>query len=103
MTISIKSNGIIHPEKPEKINVTLEEYRHMPDDMNDIDPNDQNDKEDEVEEEDFATLFESYSGVMDEQFKVGDKITGRIISIGEDAVFVDTGEKSTVSLIKRSS
>ena len=46
-----------------------------------------------VEEESFADLFESYSAGMNEDVRVGDKIQGEIISIGKDAVFVDTGTK----------
>ena len=46
-----------------------------------------------VEEESFADLFESYSAGMNEDVQIGDKIQGEIISIGKDAVFVDTGTK----------
>ena len=45
------------------------------------------------EEEDFATLFESYQDVIKADLKVGDKVKGKIISIGQDAVFVDIGRK----------
>lgn len=45
------------------------------------------------EEESFAELFESYSTGMNENIQVGDKIQGRIISIGATNVFVDTGTK----------
>ena len=45
------------------------------------------------EEESFADLLESYSPRMNEDIQVGDKITGEIISIGSDTVFVDTGTK----------
>lgn len=46
------------------------------------------------EEESFAELFEQYSeqGGTD-SIEVGDKIQGKIISIGENGVFVDTGSK----------
>jgi len=44
-------------------------------------------------EEDFATLFETYQDVMDGNLQVGDKVRGKIISIGTDDVFVDTGRK----------
>ena len=44
-------------------------------------------------EESFAELFESYSGAMSEDIQVGDKISGEIISIGKDAVFIHTGSK----------
>jgi len=44
-------------------------------------------------EEDFATLFESYQKVMNQDLQVGDKVRGKIISIGRDEVFVDAGTK----------
>lgn len=56
----------------------------MPDDVNNADNS---------TEEDFAALFESYGQVMDEDLRVGDKVKGKIISIGRDAVFVDAGRK----------
>ncbi|MGD9209694.1 MAG: 30S ribosomal protein S1 [Desulfobacteraceae bacterium] len=51
------------------------------------------DKKIEREEESFADLFESYSTGMSEDIQVGDKISGKIISIGPNAIFVDTGTK----------
>ncbi len=48
---------------------------------------------DENEDENFADLLESYSSGMSESLQVGDKISGEIISIGSDAVFIDTGTK----------
>ncbi len=44
-------------------------------------------------EESFAELFESYSAGMNDNIRVGDRIQGRIISIGSSSVFVDTGTK----------
>jgi small subunit ribosomal protein S1 len=44
-------------------------------------------------EESFADLLESYSAGMNENIQVGDRIRGRIISIGSSNVFVDTGTK----------
>lgn len=49
--------------------------------------------ENDAPEENFADLFEKYSGGMNEDVQVGDKIRGRIISIGKDTVFMDTGTK----------
>ncbi|MDZ7582503.1 MAG: hypothetical protein U5R30_18460 [Deltaproteobacteria bacterium] len=43
--------------------------------------------------EDFATLLESYGGDIDGSVQVGDKINARIIAIGSDTVFVETGTK----------
>ncbi|MBW2296391.1 MAG: S1 RNA-binding domain-containing protein, partial [Deltaproteobacteria bacterium] len=54
-----------------------------------MDDNQNND----VEEPSFADLLESYSDGMKDDLQVGDKITGKIISIGKDTVFVDTGTK----------
>jgi small subunit ribosomal protein S1 len=39
----------------------------------------------------FADLLESYSAKITRNIEVGDKISGRIISIGKDSVFLDTG------------
>jgi small subunit ribosomal protein S1 len=46
-----------------------------------------------AEEESFAELFESYSAGAKEGVEIGDKIRGKIISIGRDTVFIDTGTK----------
>ena len=46
------------------------------------------------QEESFADLFEAYSSGMNEDIRVGDKISGKIISISDSAVFVDTGTKA---------
>ena len=51
------------------------------------------DDNNEEQEQSFAALLEAYSPGADEDFGVGDKIKGRIVSIGKDAVFVDTGSK----------
>ncbi|MFP4037527.1 MAG: 30S ribosomal protein S1, partial [Desulfobacteraceae bacterium] len=45
-------------------------------------------------EEDFASLLEEYSDGNETELRVGDRIRGKIISIGRDAVFVDTGLKT---------
>ena len=45
------------------------------------------------EEESFADLLEAYDMVGQEDLKVGDRINAEIISISQDAVFVDTGTK----------
>ncbi len=50
-------------------------------------------KTDETEEQSFADLFESYSSEMTDDIRVGDQITGTIISIGANTVFLDTGSK----------
>jgi small subunit ribosomal protein S1 len=61
------------------------------DDEHSINPDDPSGEE---PEESFAELFESYSAGMNEDIRVGDKIQGKIISIGDNAVFVDTGTKA---------
>jgi len=48
---------------------------------------------DDEEEESFAELFESYTKGMNEDIQVGDKVQGKILSIGIDTIFVDTGSK----------
>lgn len=41
----------------------------------------------------FAELLEAYSGRSEDALQVGDKVSVRVIAIGKDAVFVDTGTK----------
>lgn len=48
---------------------------------------------DTPEEEDFAALLDAYSSGMQDDLQIGDEVEGRIISIGKDTVFVDTGTK----------
>jgi small subunit ribosomal protein S1 len=43
--------------------------------------------------ESFAELFESYNGHRTERVQIGERIRGRIISVGKDAIYVDTGTK----------
>ncbi len=57
----------------------------MSDDLNTENPED--------EEESFADLLESYSYGMKDDLQIGDKIRGKIISIGKDSVFITTGTK----------
>jgi len=45
------------------------------------------------EEESFADLLDSYGSVSNDDIRVGDQITGDILSIGMDTVFVSTGTK----------
>lgn len=52
-----------------------------------------NNRDKHSEEEDFAALFESYQDVVKADLRVGDKVKGQIIAIGQDAVFVDIGRK----------
>jgi small subunit ribosomal protein S1 len=47
----------------------------------------------ENEDQSFAELFESYSSGMKDDLQIGDRIRGKIISIGKDSVFIDTGTK----------
>ena len=54
-----------------------------------MDENQNND----MEEQSFADLLESYSDGMKDDLQVGDKISGKIIAIGKDSVFIDTGTK----------
>ena len=53
----------------------------------------QNNENNDMEEQSFADLLESYSDGMKDDLQVGDKITGKIIAIGKDSVFIDTGTK----------
>lgn len=45
------------------------------------------------EEQSFEELLESYTDGMNEDIQVGDQIRGKIISIGQDTVYMDTGTK----------
>jgi small subunit ribosomal protein S1 len=54
---------------------------------------DLNDETKDNEEENFAELLESYSFGMKDDLQIGDKITAKIISIGKNIVFIDTGTK----------
>ena len=47
----------------------------------------------ESTEESFAELFEAYDNHTKDDIRVGDKISGEVISIGRDSVFVDTGTR----------
>ncbi|NNL78520.1 MAG: 30S ribosomal protein S1 [Desulfobacterales bacterium] len=44
-------------------------------------------------EKSFAAMLDAYSCGMDAEIRVGDKIRGKIVSIGANSVFVDTGTK----------
>ncbi len=46
----------------------------------------------EEETQSFAELFESYTGEH-KDLRVGDRISGKIIAVGADAVFIDAGSK----------
>jgi small subunit ribosomal protein S1 len=47
----------------------------------------------EEPEENFADLIDSYSPGLNQDIRVGNKINGKIISIGKESVFVDAGSK----------
>ena len=52
-----------------------------------------NNENGEEKEQSFAALLEAYSPGANADIGVGDKISGKIVSIGRDSVFVDTGTK----------
>jgi small subunit ribosomal protein S1 len=54
---------------------------------------DEDDKHVPEEEPSFAELLEAYEGQPVDALQVGDKVPVRVIAIGKDAVFVDTGTK----------
>jgi small subunit ribosomal protein S1 len=62
--------------------------------MDDDQPIDDKPEFPEEQEESFADLFESYSKGMNEDLRVGDKLHGRIISISDSSVFIDTNTKA---------
>jgi len=47
----------------------------------------------EENEKSFAEMLDAYSPGTDAEVGIGDKIRGKIVSIGRDSVFVDTGAK----------
>ena len=59
-----------------------------------------NDETIEGNDEDFANLLESYDSNSNNDLRVGDKISGEILSIGMDTVFVSTGTKIDGSVEK---
>lgn len=54
---------------------------------------DENDNDIPEDEPSFAELLESYDGHSEDALQVGDKVAVRVIAIGKDTVFVDTGTK----------
>ena len=52
-----------------------------------------NDEIIEDNDEDFANLLESFESASNDDIRIGDKISGEILSIGMDTVFVSTGTK----------
>src|SRR4030043_1665962 len=48
----------------------------------------------EEEKESFAELFEASSKAPNKKFAPGDTVTGKVVKIGKDTVFVDLGGKS---------
>jgi small subunit ribosomal protein S1 len=47
----------------------------------------------EENEKSFAEMLDAYSPGSDAEVGIGDKIRGKIVSIGRDSVFIDTGSK----------
>ena len=47
----------------------------------------------EEQEQSFAAMLDAYSPGLEADINIGDKISGKIISIGKESVFVDTGTK----------
>jgi len=45
------------------------------------------------DDQNFADMVESYCVGINEDIRIGDKIQGKIISVGSDSVFIDTGTK----------
>jgi small subunit ribosomal protein S1 len=64
------------------------------DDQKETDSNPSNEENLLEESEDFSALYESYSAGINEQLQIGDKISGEIVAIGQESVFLDTGTKA---------
>jgi small subunit ribosomal protein S1 len=58
-------------------------------DHDELSPND--DMENETES--FADLLDAYGAGQDHHLQVGDKVRGKIISVGKESLFIDTGAK----------
>jgi len=56
-------------------------------------PSDEPRQPESADEEDFASLLENAMGGMKDDLRVGEEISGEIISIGDQGVFVNTGTK----------
>lgn len=50
--------------------------------------------DDTAKDESFAELFEEYSADINDDIQLGDRIEGKIISIGENSIYIDTGSIS---------
>jgi len=59
-----------------------------------MDDNANDNKGENAEEMSFAELFESYDMKISQELNQGDKVEGKIISIGGNRVYIDTGTKS---------
>jgi small subunit ribosomal protein S1 len=55
----------------------------------------------ETEEESFEALFEAYGDKMSDDLQLGDKITGSIVAIDKDLVYIDTGTKTDGTVEKK--
>ena len=51
------------------------------------------DEKKDLEEESFAELFESYSAGIKDDIEFGEKVRGKVISVGRDTIFLDVGSK----------
>ena len=51
------------------------------------------DEKTDEKEESFAAMLDAYSPGLETEINIGDKIRGKVISIGKESVFVDTGSK----------
>lgn len=51
-------------------------------------------KKHDEQEESFEDLLNAYESEMSHDIKVGDRIDGKVIAVGEKSIFIDTGSKS---------
>jgi len=51
------------------------------------------DNQDPADEENFADLFEQYMTDVKDDLRVGEEVNGKVIAIGDESVFVNTGTK----------
>ena len=65
----------------------------MTDQLDDDNTDQLDDDKNEENEESFAKMLDAYSPGSVAEVGIGDKIRGKIVSIGRDSVFIDTGTK----------
>lgn len=64
---------------------------------------DEVEKTEKDEEGSFAELFEQSSQAPNSRFSPGDRVTGKVVKIGQDTIFVDLGGRVKAWLRRKNS